>query len=256
MPMLHIVIFEMATRHHPYGKGRDTGLSQARTNLTADTAPGPKPLMRGWSHAAAAAGSVLLTAVLCWASRDDRPRMLAMLVFGLSMVEMYTVSAIYHMGRWRDSQLRVLRSLDHSNIFLLIAGTYTPLTAVMLTGWVRTSLLASIWLLALLGVGLSIFVKRLPRAIRATLYVVMGWISVLALPAFLQVLPLAAIGLLVLGGALYTVGAVIYTRRRPNPFPRVFGFHEVFHLLVITGNLVFVAVMVLWVLPYPAQGVR
>jgi hemolysin III len=227
-------------------------MSRAGTNLKTDAAPGPKPLMRGWSHAAAAAGSVLLTVALCWAGRDDPPKMVAMLVFGLSMVEMYTVSAIYHIGRWRDSQLRVLRSLDHSNIFLLIAGTYTPLAFVMLTDWVRISLLVSVWALALVGVGLSIFARRLSRKVRSLLYVIMGWISVFALPAFLQVLPLTAIGLLVLGGALYTVGAVIYARRSPNPFPRVFGFHEVFHLLVIAGNLAFVAVMVLWVLPYRA----
>ena len=227
-------------------------MSRAKTNLTADRAPGPKPLMRGWSHAVAAAGSVLLTVALCWASLDDPPKMAAMLVFGLSMVEMYTVSAIYHMGRWRDSQLRVLRSLDHSNIFLLIAGTYTPLAAIMLTGWVRVLLLVSVWALALVGVGVSIFARNVPRGLRSTLYVVMGWIAVLALPGFWEVLPLTAIGLLVLGGALHTVGAVIYARRKPNPFPRVFGFHEVFHLLVIAGNLAFVAVMVLWVLPYRA----
>ncbi len=209
-----------------------------------------KPLMRGWSHAAASAGSVLLTALLCWASWGDWPKMVAMLVFGLSMVEMYTVSAIYHIGRWRERTLRVLRSLDHSNIFLLIAGTYTPLTAVVLTGWARVALLTSIWVLAFIGVGLSIFVRRVRRTVRATLYVLMGWIAVLALPAFMEVLPLTAIGLLVLGGALYTVGAVIYARRRPDPFPRVFGFHEVFHLFVIAGNLAFVAVMVIWVLPY------
>lgn len=221
-------------------------------NFTAYTAPDAKPRMRGWSHTAAAVGSVLLTVLLCWASRDDWPKMVAMLVFGLSMIEMYTVSAIYHIGRWRESQWRVLRAIDHSNIFLLIAGTYTPLTAVMLSGWGRVALLSSVWLIALVGTGLSIFVRRLPRAIRASLYVVMGWISVFALPAYMQVLPLSAIGLLVLGGALYTVGAVIYARRRPDPFPRVFGFHEVFHLFVIAGNLAFVAVMVIWVLPYRA----
>jgi hemolysin III len=227
-------------------------MSRAKANLNNDTMPDAKPRMRGWSHAGAAAGSVLLTVLLCWASRDDWPKMVAMLVFGLSMIEMYTVSAIYHIGRWSERRWRMLRSIDHSNIFLLIAGTYTPLAAVMLSDWVGTALLASIWTLTFIGVGLSIFVRRLPRAIRAALYVIMGWISVLALPAFLQVLPLEAIGLLVLGGALYTVGAVIYARRRPDPFPRVFGFHEVFHLFVIAGNLAFVAVMVIWVLPYRA----
>ncbi|HEX8597413.1 MAG TPA: hemolysin III family protein [Chloroflexia bacterium] len=225
-------------------------MRRVRASLTTDIMPDAKPRMRGWSHAAASAGSVLLTVLLCWASRDDWPKMVAMLVFGLSMVEMYTISAIYHIGRWSERRWRMLRSIDHSNIFLLIAGTYTPLAAVMLTGWVGTALLIAVWSLALVGVGLSIFVRRLPRAIRSALYVGMGWISVLALPAFLQVLPLEAIGLLVLGGGLYTVGAVIYARRRPDPFPRTFGFHEVFHLLVIAGNLAFVAVMVLWVLPY------
>ncbi|HEY0069822.1 MAG TPA: hemolysin III family protein [Chloroflexia bacterium] len=227
-------------------------MSRAGTDLTADMVAGEKPRLRGWSHAAAAVGSVVLTALLCWASRDERPKMIAMLVFGLSMVEMYTVSAIYHIGRWRERWWRVLRSLDHANIFLLIAGTYTPIAVVMLTGGLQVALLTSIWLLALVGVGLSIFARRLPRGTRSTLYVVMGWVSLLALPALMEVLPLTAIGLLLLGGVLNTAGAIIYARRRPDPFPRVFGFHEVFHLLVIVGNIAFVAVIVLWVLPYRA----
>jgi hemolysin III len=192
----------------------------------------------------------MLTVLLCWASWGEWPKMVAMLVFGLSMIEMYTISAIYHIGRWQERRWRVLRSLDHANIFLLIAGTYTPLAVVILTGWLQVALLTLIWLLALGGVALSIFARRLPRGIRSTLYVVMGWVSLPALPALMQVLPLTAIGLLILGGVLYMVGAVIYARQRPDPFPRVFGFHEVFHLLVIAGNLAFVAVIVLWVLPY------
>ena len=225
-------------------------MGQQRDNMMRDFAQEMKPLLRGWSHAAAAAGSVLLTLVLFWVSRDDWPRMVALLVFGLSMVEMYTVSALYHIVRWRESQWRVLRAIDHANIFLLIAGTYTPIAAIMLTGWVRVALLTSIWALALLGAGLSIFVRKLPRGIRAALYVGMGWLSVLALPAFMEVLPLAVVGLLVLGGAFYTVGAVIYALRRPDPFPRVFGFHEVFHLFVIAGSVCFVSVIVFWVLPF------
>ncbi len=210
-----------------------------------------KPLLRGWFHAGAAAAALLLTLALAWSSRENWLKLVAMLIFGLSMVEMYTVSAVYHIGRWRAATHRVLRSLDHANIFLLIAGTYTPLCLVLLSGWVRPVLLLIIWALAAVGVGLSMPAKEFPRSLRAALYVIMGWVAILALPAFLEALPAGAVGLLVLGGLLYTVGAVIYALRRPNPFPRIFGFHEIFHLFVIGGSAACAAVIVVWVLPAP-----
>lgn len=206
--------------------------------------------MRGWSHALAALASVALTIILCWLSRDDIPRLVSMLIFGLSMIELYTLSAVYHIITWSPAKRRVLRAIDHANIFLLIAGTYTPLCFNILTGWVRVAILLVIWLLALLGISISIFTLKFPRWTTVALYIGMGWVVVLALPAFLVVLPWIAVAMLLLGGILYTIGAVIYARKRPDPFPRVWGYHEVFHLFVILGSVAFAACVWIWALPF------
>ncbi|HET9494677.1 MAG TPA: hemolysin III family protein, partial [Chloroflexia bacterium] len=123
----------------------------------------PKPLLRGWSHALAAVASVVFTIVLAFVSAYDPPRMVSMIVFGASMVVLYTVSAVYHIGRWTPRVHRVLRSLDHANIFLLIAGTYTPICFNLLDGWFRVFMLATVWALAVAGMGLSVFTLKLPR---------------------------------------------------------------------------------------------
>jgi len=194
---------------------------------------------------------VALTAALCWASRSDPPRLVSLLIFGLSMIELYTVSAIYHIGAWRESRKRVLRAVDHANIFVLIAGTYTPLCFNLLTGWVRITLLVTIWALALAGVGLAVFTARIPRWVSTGLYIGMGWVAVLALPALAAAVPWTALATLVGGGLLYTVGAVIYGLKWPNPFPRVFGFHELFHAFVIAGGGAFAVAIWVWALPFP-----
>jgi hemolysin III len=184
--------------------------------------------------------------------------MVSMIVFGLAMVELYSVSAVYHIGSWRDKPYRVLRALDHSNIFVVIAGTYTPLCFNLLSGWGRVAILILIWVLAFAGIGLSVVTIgvaglkwEVPRWVGTGLYIAMGWVAIFALPAYLAVLPWTAIGLLLLGGALYTVGAIVYAKKRPNPFPRVFGFHEIFHLFVIAGGAVFAIVVWVWALPFP-----
>lgn len=207
--------------------------------------------MRGWSHILAAVASLLLTIALCWRSSTDIPRLISLVIFGLSMIELYTVSALYHVGRWQERTRRLLRTLDHANIFVLIAGTYTPLCFNILSGWLRVTILAVIWVLAALGVGLALFTLRLPRWITTALYIGMGWVVILALPAFLAVIPWYAVAILLLGGALYTVGAVVYARKRPDPFPRIFGFHEVFHLFVIAGSVAFASCIWIWALHFP-----
>lgn len=219
-------------------------------NPSDNTTAAVKPLLRGWFHAAAALGSIVLTVLLCWFSRDEWPKLLAMLVFGITMIEMFTVSAVYHIGRWREAAYRVLSSLDHANIFLLIAGTYTPVGLIMLTGWVRVALLVAIWACAAVGVWVAVFARQVPRGIRTMMYIAMGWVAMLAIPALLNVLPPAAMALLIFGGVLHTVGALIYALKKPNPFPRVLGFHEIFHLFVIAGSAAFTAVIAFWVLPY------
>src|SRR5258707_14915916 len=134
---------------------------QEETELHVEVSQRVKPLMRGWSHAVAAVGAVFLTVILCWLSRADLPRLFSMLIFGFSMIELYTMSAIYHIGSWRESRRLVLRAIDHANIFVLIAGTYTPLCFNVLTGWLRLAILIVIWLLALIGISLSLLSLRL-----------------------------------------------------------------------------------------------
>jgi len=227
-------------------------LEQATQNIHTDSIPKKvKPLMRGWSHAVAAVASIVLTVILCWLSRQDIPRMFSMLIFGLSMVELYTVSAVYHIVTWGSAKRRVLRAIDHANIFVLIAGTYTPLCFNILTGWVRVTILIVIWTLALVGIVSSIFTLKLPRWANAALYAGMGWVVILAIPAFLAVLPWIAVATLFLGGVLYTIGAVIYARKKPDPFPKIWGYHEVFHLFVILGSVAFATCVWIWALPFP-----
>ncbi|HZR79529.1 MAG TPA: hemolysin III family protein [Candidatus Binatia bacterium] len=210
-----------------------------------------KPFLRGWSHALAAVAAAAITAALAWQSRDDVPRAISMLVFGLAMIELYVVSAVYHIGRWRGRTRRVLRALDHANIFVLIAGTYTPICFNVLSGATRVAILVATWSLAIAGCMLSAFTERVPRWTRAGLYLGMGWIAVLTLPMFVELLRWPAVAMLLAGGALYTCGAIVYGLKRPDPFPRVFGFHEIFHLFVISGSAAFVAVVWIWVLHFP-----
>jgi len=218
---------------------------------TQDNLP-PRPLLRGWSHALGAVVALGFTVAMLVASAGDVPRMIALLIFGLSMIQMYTVSAFYHIGRWSTRTHRVLRSLDHSNIFVLIAGTYTPVLVVALAGWGEVAMLATVWIIAIAGVLLSVLKLNLPRWVGTLLYIGMGWISIFIVPAVWNSLSGAAVALMALGGVLYTIGAVIYALKRPNPFPRVFGFHEIFHLFVIAGSATFAIVVWVWTVPHSA----
>lgn len=215
------------------------------------TTAAPRPLLRGWLHAGASVLALIGTGLLVGRAWSDTLRAATMLIFGLSMVELYVVSAIYHVGGWEGRTRSVLRALDHANIFVLIAGTYTPICVNVLSGWLRVSVLALVWVLALIGVLTAVMSLRLPRWGSVALYLILGWVALIPLPEMLHLLPLAPISLMFLGGALYSVGAVIYALRRPNPFPRVLGFHEVFHLFVIAGSAAFFFVVWTWVVPYP-----
>jgi hemolysin III len=195
-----------------------------------------KPLLRGWSHAGAAVGAVVLTVALLWQVAGDVPRMVSLLIFGVCMTLLYVVSAVYHIGPWEGRKATLLRALDHANIYLLIAGTYTPICVIVLSGWLRTFVLLLIWTLAVAGVSSAALSLRLPRWATVALYLGMGWVSVIAAPALVKALPLSILLTLLAGGILYTLGAVIYALRWPNPLPRIFGFHEIFHLFVIAGS--------------------
>lgn len=221
---------------------------------SAPPAPAParrrKPLLRGWSHAVAAVGAIILTVLLGWLGRGDGLRLAALFVFGISTSALYTLSALYHLREpRRPARQRLMRTLDHAGIFIGIAGTYTPFCMLVLQGWQRIALLAAVWLCALAGIALKVAWPGMSRQLSTYLYVSTGWTGMLVLPAFWRALPPPALALLLLGGSLYTLGAAIYAWRWPDPFPRVFGYHEIFHLLVIGGSTVVTVVLLRWVVP-------
>jgi hemolysin III len=210
-----------------------------------------KPLLRGWFHPAAGVASLVATIVLMVKTSDDIPRLVSLLVFGISMILLFTVSSVYHIGNWSPRVRPVLRAFDHSNIYVLIAGTYTPICVNILSGGMRIFVLTLIWCAAIAGISTSWISTRLPRWISTAIYIGMGWVVLIPLPTLFRRLPEGALIGLFLGGFSYTLGAVVYALKKPDPFPRVFGFHEIFHIFVVVGSVAFAAVIWIWVVPFP-----
>jgi hemolysin III len=213
--------------------------------------PDYTPLLRGWSHAVAAVAAVVVTILLLAQTYTDPVRFLSLLVFGLSMINLYLGSAVYHLGRWQGRRATVMQAIDHANIFLLIAGTYTPICVNVLSGSLRIQVLSVVWIVAVAGASVTIWTIRLPRWATTALYLGMGWIVLPAIPQLMQRLPWQALALLITGGVLYSIGAVVYALKRPNLLPRVFGFHELFHLFTIAAGAAFIAMIWIWVVPFP-----
>jgi hemolysin III len=207
----------------------------------------PRPLLRGLLHLGAfvVAVGLGLTLVLL-AGRQDAP---AFAMYGLAVAGLFGVSALYHRGRWRPGVRARLQRADHSMIFVLIAGTYTPICVYVLNGTLGVALLAVVWTGALVAAALELRPGPARRGALVVLSIALGWVAVPALPAVLEKLGWVATALIGLGGVLYTVGAVIYARRRPDPLPHVFGYHEVFHALTVAGAASHYAVIAFWVLP-------
>ena len=212
-----------------------------------------RPLLRGYLHAGAAVVAALGGTYLVAQSSGDRPRQLSMLVYGAGLTLLFAFSAGYHVHTWAPARRAVLRRIDHAAIFVLIAATYTPLAFNLLSGWWRIGILGAAWGAAVVGVGIAVAGVPLRRWARAGLYVGLGWIALPALGQMSPALPWPAVGLLITGGVLYSVGALLYARRRPDPWPRVFGYHEVFHLLTIAAAIAFYVVILVYVLPAPHQ---
>jgi hemolysin III len=194
----------------------------------------PKPRLRGWVHAVAfptvtVAGLGLVTLAPTLAARA------ALAVYTLSAMLLFGVSALYHRGSWLDRGSAVLRRLDHANIFLLIAGTYTPYAVLLLPRSSAAVLLSVVWVGALIGLVFRVFWIGAPRWLYTPLYVVLGWTAVFWLGDFIHNGGVAPVLLMLAGGLAYSLGAVAYGLRRPDPWPTVFGFHEVFHACTVVG---------------------
>jgi hemolysin III len=208
-----------------------------------------KPLLRGYLHAGAAALMVAGTVVLLVLSAHDRPKQLSLLVYGLSGLVLFGMSALYHIVTWDAQRRALLRRLDHANIFLLIAGTYTPIAFNTMSGGWRVGVLAAVWGLALAGIAVNTLPLKLPRWLGVGLYLLTGWVALAALPEIVGNLGGGALALLGMGGVLYTLGALAYGFKRPALWPRVFGYHELFHAFTIAANAAFFAFMLVYVLP-------
>ena len=207
--------------------------------------PTDRPLLRGWSHVAAIAPATAAAALLVLNGPRDAAQRSALALYGAALILLFTVSALYHRGPWSPRARAVWRRVDHANIFLMIAATYTATGVIVLDGSTRLAILAAVWVAASTGIVLSVLPIAVPRAITVLLYMVTGWIAVFVLPVFVQRLSGAALAVMLAGGALYSLGALTYALRRPRLWPRVFGYHEVFHLLVIAATALFFAFVAL-----------
>jgi hemolysin III len=213
-----------------------------------------KPLLRGWSHAIAALVAVAGLVTLIVITRHDPAKLVSMAVYGTALVLLFGVSATYHIFNWPPRVKDWLRRADHATIFVFIAATYTPLVFNVLDGWWRIWVLATIWVCAVAGViGAAPFL-RIPRTALAALYLSMGWVALVALVPLTAALGWAAALLMALGGLQYSLGAAAYAFRRPRLWPRVFGYHELFHLAVITASVTFYAIVVYYAVPYHRNG--
>ncbi|MEU7973178.1 hemolysin III family protein [Micromonospora sp. NPDC049089] len=198
-----------------------------------------KPRMRGWLHTYAFFVALVCGIVLCSiaATRPGWAPLVSCLIYSLTVCGLFGTSALYHRRVWSERGYQVMRRMDHSMIFVFIAGTYTPLCAMLLAPRPATVMLALVWGGALAGVAVKVVWPHAPRWVSAPLYLALGWVAVAMLPEILHGGGVAALVLLIVGGAIYSVGAIFYALRRPNPWPTVFGHHEFFHACTLLAAL-------------------
>lgn len=199
----------------------------------------------GLTHLGAAIISLFGLIALIIISWGESAKLTSMIIYGVSLILMFAASATYHMTISSPKVIEILRKVDHSAIYLLIAGTYTPFCINAFSGFWKWGLLSIIWALAIIGVGIKIFIVRAPRWVNAGVYLIMGWMIVAAAQEMMNTLPAGALTWLIIGGLIYTLGAVIYITKKLDFKPGIFGFHEVWHIFVILAATAhFVSILV------------
>lgn len=206
------------------------------------------PILRGVSHALAAPFALAATAVLVAIAQPGTSRAAA-LVYGAGLCVLFTGSALFHRLRCSPQVRSILARVDHSAIYVFMAASYTPVGLIVLQGWGRWTVLSVVWAGALGGVALSLAWVTAPRLLFTLTYLGLGWVLVIAFPQLIPRMDAAPLLLLLAGGLLYSAGAVVYATRRPDPWPSTFGFHEVFHALVIAAAVTHFVAMAGWVIP-------
>jgi hemolysin III len=190
----------------------------------------------GLTHLAGVLLALIALIVLLTRTGGRVDQIVAFGIFGLSLIALYSASALYHLLPVSPAATARLRRLDHMTIFILIAGTYTPVCVLALEGGWRAGLLGLIWTLALCGVALKLLWMEAPRWLSVGVYLAMGWLAVIAASAIFRAIPYGGIAWILGGGLVYSAGALIYALKRPNLVPGVFGFHELWHLFVLAGS--------------------
>ena len=203
-------------------------------DLAAAAVAFAKPRLRGWLHAITAPLALACGIVLIALAPTGRAA-IAAAMFSATAVMLFTTSAIYHRGNWSPRAEVRLKRLDHANIFFLIAGTYTPFALLTLEGDTRVAVLAAVWGAAIAGALFRVLWVDAPRWSYVPLYIGLGWAAGFFAPQLIRGTGAAAFSLIAAGGACYTVGGVVYGLKRPNPSPKWFGFHEIFHSLTVAG---------------------
>jgi hemolysin III len=210
--------------------------------------PSLKPRLRGVLHQWAFPAALAAGTALVLEAGSARAR-IATLIYALSVAALFGTSALYHRIDWRTlGARRWMRRLDHTMIFVLIAGSYTPFAMLILHGTLGIVILAAVWVAALAGAVFKLLWIDAPGWLIAATYVAVGWVAVILAPVLVARLGVIAVGALALGGALYTAGAIIYACKRPDPSPKVFGYHEIFHLLVVVAAALQYAVVAFWLI--------
>lgn len=198
---------------------------------------GPRPRLRGWLHVYAAAASIASGATLIAVATALRSGVAGATtaIYCATVTLLFGTSALYHRRSWSPGAHALMKRLDHSMIFVFIAGTYTPIAVLLLPRRTALAVLIAVWTGAAVGVALQNGWPSSPRWLSVPCYIALGWVAAFVMPALLHHAGLAAFVLLIAGGVFYTLGAFVYAFRRPDPWPGVFGFHEVFHLTTIIG---------------------
>jgi hemolysin III len=200
-------------------------------------------------HGTAGVAAIVGVALLANAASGGR-QLVAGLVYSISLVAMYTVSVLYHSVGWQERRKQFLQRLDHSMIFVLVAGTFTPFGVVVLDGWLRLVLLIVVWGIALVGIAMKFVLPRIGTRLSVTLQHTMGWLTLLALPLIWRRLGPAAVWLLLAGGIAYSAGTAIFALKRPRLAARTFSYHELFHVCVIVGSVCHFLSVWWYVMPY------
>lgn len=200
----------------------------------------------GMTHLGGAITAFISLIALLIIGKSDAMKEISLLIYGFSLIALFSASAAYHLIQANSNIIQILRKLDHSAIYVLIAGTYTPFCLLAFKGFFHWGMLAIVWSFALVGIIVKIFYVKAPRWLNATIYVVMGWLGISAAGQVTSALPVNVLVWLITGGVIYTLGAIIYSTKIFNFYPGIFGFHEVWHIFVLLGAIAhFISVLLL-----------